>query len=200
MELQKINVKFFAVENEPVPLTAFIDVFHSWIQASDGTYHDVADYSHMRAGPGIVLVAHEMNVSIDETGGRRGLLYNRKAPLQGSNPERLREVFRSALKYCCRVEGEPALKGRIIFRVDEAEVTFNDRLLAPNTVDAFVSIKADLELFFRQLYGTSAVSLERDEDPRRRLNVQVKTPAVFDIATLQSNLERSCEEPASRTH
>jgi hypothetical protein len=173
MELQKINVKFFAVENEPVPLTAFIDVFHSWIQASDGTYHDVADYSHMRAGPGIV---------------------------QGSNPERLREVFRSALKYCCRVEGEPALKGRIIFRVDEAEVTFNDRLLAPNTVDAFVSIKADLELFFRQLYGTSAVSLERDEDPRRRLNVQVKTPAVFDIATLQSNLERSCEEPASRTH
>ncbi|HEY3154720.1 MAG TPA: hypothetical protein VGK65_23870, partial [Candidatus Binatia bacterium] len=62
MDLQKINVKFFAVEKEPVPLTAFIDIFHSWIQASDGIYHDVADYSHMTNGPGIVLVAHDANV------------------------------------------------------------------------------------------------------------------------------------------
>jgi len=56
MELQKLEIKFFAVEREPVPLAAFIDLFHGWIQASDGVYHDVADYSHMHQGPGIVLV------------------------------------------------------------------------------------------------------------------------------------------------
>ena len=67
MELQKINVKFFTEGKAPIPLTAFIDIFHSWIQATDGMYHDVADYSHMQSGPGIVLVAEDANLSIDET-------------------------------------------------------------------------------------------------------------------------------------
>ncbi len=68
MELQKLNVKFFVEQPNAVPLTDFIEIFHWWIQATDGVYHDVADYSHMQAGPGIVLVANDANVSIDESG------------------------------------------------------------------------------------------------------------------------------------
>src|SRR5262245_769608 len=79
MELQKLTVKFFVERPSTVPLTDFIEIFHGWIQATDGVYHDVADYSHMQAGPGIVLVAADANLSIDETGGRRGLLYSQKA-------------------------------------------------------------------------------------------------------------------------
>ena len=67
MELQKINVKVFTAEPNNIPLTDFINIFHGWIQATDGVYLDVADYSHMQAGPGIVLVADDANVSIDET-------------------------------------------------------------------------------------------------------------------------------------
>ena len=59
MDLQKINVKFFAAGSGAVRLTDFIDIFNSWIQSSEGEYYDVADYSHMQAGPGIVLVTHE---------------------------------------------------------------------------------------------------------------------------------------------
>jgi hypothetical protein len=55
MELQKINVKVFTAEPNDIPLTDFIDIFHTWIQATDGVYLDIADYSHMQAGPGIVL-------------------------------------------------------------------------------------------------------------------------------------------------
>ena len=86
MDLQKVNVKFFVGDSNGVPLTAFINIFNSWIQASDGDYYDLADYSHMHAGPGILLIAHEANISMDNTGNRLGLLYNRKRPLQGSNP------------------------------------------------------------------------------------------------------------------
>src|SRR5215468_7173807 len=100
MELQKINVKILAEAPNKVPLTDFIDLFHGWIQATDGVYHDVADYSHMQAGPGIVLVAQDAHVSVDETGGRRGLLYKQKSLLEGSNQEKLRQVFRSALENC----------------------------------------------------------------------------------------------------
>ena len=104
MELQKINVKVFSAEPNKVPLTDFIDIFHSWIQVTDGVYHDVADYSHMQAGPGIVLVADDANVSIDETDNRRGLLYSQKSKMSGSNLEKLSTVLRSALENCQRLE------------------------------------------------------------------------------------------------
>ena len=38
------------------------------------------DYSHVHNGPGILLVAHEANFSMDETDGRRGMVYIRKQP------------------------------------------------------------------------------------------------------------------------
>src|SRR5215813_10693557 len=126
MELQKINVKILAEAPNNVPLTDFIDIFHGWIQATDGAYLDVADYSHMQAGPGIVLVADDANVSIDETDRRRGLLYSRKSKLSGSNPEKLSTVLRSALENCQRLEEEPVLSGKLRFSTNQIEILVND--------------------------------------------------------------------------
>jgi len=137
MELQKLNVKFFAELPNTVPLADFIEIFHGWIQATDGIYHDVADYSHMQAGPGIVLVANDANVSVDETENRRGLLFSQKSPLSGSNQERLRTVFRAALENCRKLEDEPALRGKLRFAANEAVVSLNDRLLGLNSQQAF---------------------------------------------------------------
>ena len=189
MELQKINVKFFVEEPDQVPLTAFIDIFHSWIQATDGIYYDVADYSHMCAGPGIVLVAHEANVSIDDTGNRRGLLYNPKRLLWGSNQERLGQVFRRALQYCRKVEEERALGGKLKFRGDEALLIINDRLLAPNTDETFVSMKSDLGGFVHRLYRGADYSLARNLEPTKRFSVWIKTAVPFEVGTLLKNLE-----------
>src|SRR5438874_11212253 len=125
MELQKINVKFFATDPNNPPLTDFIDLFHGWIQATDGVYHDVADYSHMQAGPGIVLVANDANGSIDETDNRRGLLHSQKSQLSGSNPEKIRMVLRSALENCCRLEEDPALLGKLAFSGTEVLIVVN---------------------------------------------------------------------------
>lgn len=188
MELQKINVKFFVAEPNKVPLTDFIDIFHGWIRATDGVYHDVADYSHMQAGLGIVLVAADANVSIDETEGRRGLLYKQKAPLQGSNQEKLRQVFRSALENCLRIEKEPNLMGKLKFRAEETEITINDRLIAPNTEEALLELKADLGKFLEKLYRGSDVSMERNGDPRECLSLKVKARQRFEIAGLVENL------------
>jgi hypothetical protein len=174
MELQKINVKFFVAEPNKVPLTDFIDIFHGWIQATDGVYHDVADYSHMQAGLGIVLVAADANVSVDETGGRRGLLYKQKARLQGSNQEKLRQVFRSALENCLRIEKEPSLMGKLKF--------------APNAEEALLELKADLGKFLEKLYRGSDVSMERNGDPRECLSLKVKARQPFEIAGLVENL------------
>jgi hypothetical protein len=187
MELQNLNVKVFVAEPNNVPLTDFIEIFHGWIQTTDGVYHDVADYSHMQSGPGIVLVANDANLHIDESGGRRGLLYSRKAPLSGTNQEKLRTVFRLALENCRKLEDEPALRGKLRFAANEAMISLNDRLVAANTVDSFEELKSDVEPFTKQLFDGSKVSFGRDADPRRRLNVHLKTSAAID---LRKTLER----------
>ena len=189
MELQKLNVKFFVAQPSVVALNDFIDVFHSWIQATDGVYHDVADYSHMPAGPGIVLVANDANVSIDESGARRGLLFSQKAPLVGSNQDKLRTVFRAALDNCRKLEAEAALRGKVRFDANEAVVSVNDRLLGENSPAAFDALKGDVEAVARELYGGGAlVSVERDGDARRQLNLHVKSSVAVDVQTLLENL------------
>ena len=194
MDLQKINVKFFAVEKKPLPLTDFIDIFHAWIQATDGVYHDVADYSHMQAGPGIVLVANDANVSIDETENRRGLLFSQKSGLSGSNQEKLRIVLGSALENCRRLEQEPALRGKLKFSGNEVLISVNDRLAAPNTDESFQGIRSEIEALAKTLYGGGEVAFERDQDPRKRLNVHIRTCRSIDLEKLLSNLQNNLAE------
>src|SRR6266404_2744704 len=190
MELQKINIKVFTVEPNNVPLTDFIDIFHSWIQATDGVYHDVADYSHMQAGPGIVLVADDANVSIDETSNRRGLLYSQKTKLSGSNVEKLSTVLRGALENCRRLEEEPALRGKLRFSGNEVEILVNDRLLAPNSGAAFEEIRPEIDFLARRLYCTTNFTLIRNQqDPRHRFSVTISTPLSFESKTLLNNLQ-----------
>lgn len=190
MELQKISVKFFTVESQHVPLTDFIDIFHGWIQGSDGVYHDVADYSHMQAGPGIVLVASDANVSIDETDNRRGLLYSQKSKLSGSNLEKLNTVLRAALENCQRLEQEPALRGQVKFAGNQVEIFVNDRLAAPNTEETFEKIRPEIDFLARCLYASTNFTLACDtRDPRRRLSVTISTPLLVGTNTLLNNLQ-----------
>ena len=188
MELQKLNVKFFVEQPNAIALTDFIEIFHSWIQATDGVYHDVADYSHMEAGPGIVLVANDANVSIDESGNRRGLLFSQKAPLAGSNKDKLRAVLRAALESCRKLEAEPALRGKLRFAASEAVISLNDRLLGENSQEGFDAVKGDVETVAQQLFGGGAVSLTRDSDARRQLKFHVKSSVAVDVQRALENL------------
>ncbi len=188
MELEKINVKFFVEDPGGIPLTKFIHVFTSWIRASEGAYVDVADYSHTSAGPGVVLVAHEANISMDTGGNRLGLLYNRKQAVSGTNKERLRATFRAALQICRRIEEEPALEGRVRFLGNEALFMINDRLLAPNTGETFQAVRPALEDLARTLYAGAPVRLEHLADPQKRFAVHITTPLSCDVASLLKNL------------
>jgi hypothetical protein len=188
MELQKISVKVFAAEPDNIPLTDFIEIFHGWIQATDGVYHDVADYSHMQAGPGIVLVAEDANLSIDETENRRGFLFSQKSPLVGSNQQKLRAVLRSALENCRRLEQEPALGGKLKFLPNEILMLINDRLIAMNTEECFQKIKSEIESMGRLLFGETGFILERDRDPRKRLNVRINSSRPVDLESLLNKL------------
>src|ERR1700719_5295048 len=97
MQLQHVNVKLLVKSPDEVPLEPLIPVFHSWIQGQvlEELLLDVADYRHVSAGPGVVLIGHQGNYSVDNTDNRLGVRYNRKAVLDGTNQDRLRQAGRA---------------------------------------------------------------------------------------------------------
>ncbi|HKX12235.1 MAG TPA: hypothetical protein VJP40_03710, partial [bacterium] len=135
MELQHVNIKIFADNPQAVEQEHFTPIFHSWIQeqAAKELLLDVADYLHVPQGPGIVLIGNEADYSMDDSGGRLGLRYNRKLDLGGTNAERFAQALEAALWACLRLEKDPRMAGHLKFKKNEIELFINDRGLAPNT-------------------------------------------------------------------
>ncbi|HKK15213.1 MAG TPA: hypothetical protein VJ981_00795, partial [Gammaproteobacteria bacterium] len=174
-----------------IELVEFIPVFHRWIQdkALAQTLIDAADYSHVQEGPGIVLVAHEGNYSIDETGNRRGLVYYSKhempeADLQG----RLQKICMNALAACSLIEQDSDIDGRMTFPGNELQVFANDRLRAPNTDETWSSLEPVINEFLGRLFDGKDYSLERETDPAERFQVTVKAQEPVAVNTLLQRL------------
>lgn len=190
-ELQRIGIKVFTADGVSVRPREFVPVFHRWIQTravDDQMLVDVADYEHVPNGPGVVLVAHEGNFSVDLGDGRMGLAYARKAPTPGALADRLRAAARIVLGACRLLEDDAALGGRMRFRADELYVFANDRLRAPNTAPALAEFQPAVENLLRTLYGNASCTLTADPDRRARLGLRVKAPAGNGVGTLLERL------------
>jgi hypothetical protein len=189
-QMQHVNVKLLVRNPGEVDLEPLIPVFHDWIrdQVGEGLLLDVADYRHVDAGPGVVLIGHEGNYSVDNTDNRLGVRYNRKAALDGSNQDRLKQAARAALTACQRLEAEPRLGEKLRFNGQEIEIFINDRLLAPNcdaTRDAF---DADFKTFSEKLFRGGEYSLSYSSDPRELFGVSVKAAQPFTVTGLLEKL------------
>jgi len=190
MEMQHVNVKLLVRDPGDVDLEPLIPVFHSWIQkqVGEGLLLDVADYRHVPEGPGVVLIGHEGNYSVDNTDDRLGVRYNRKAALGGSNHDRLKQAARAALTACQRLEAESRLGGKLRFDGQEMEIFINDRLLAPNNEATREAFKSDFAKFLQQLFRGGKFTTSFSSDPRRLLGVSVKTAEPVRLADLLANL------------
>jgi hypothetical protein len=177
MTLQHVNVKLLLQNPAEARLEPLIPVFHSWIEAQNGDelLIDVADYAHVPAGPGIVLIGHEGNYSVDNTGNRLGVRYNRKAAVSGGNQDCLAQAARAALSACRRLEEEPRLNGKFRFNGQEVEIFVNDRLIAPNNQATRETFDADLRTFAGKLFQGKEYSLTYGDDPRSLFTVYVKS-------------------------
>ena len=191
MDLHKIGIKFFAGEGSNTELVDFIPVFHRWIQKKliDQLLLDVADYSHIQDGPGIVLVAHEGNYAVDETGGHRGMVYYSKHRLPAGNlVGRLCDVAAKSLKACQLLESDEEFKNKISFPGNELEIFSNDRLLAPNTEETWNSLQPEIKKFLEKLLPGQDYSLERTPDPKERFQLTIKTAKPVTVNTLLQNI------------
>ncbi|MDZ7735628.1 MAG: hypothetical protein U5P41_05640 [Gammaproteobacteria bacterium] len=176
-DLHRIGIKFFNKTGQDVPLTDFIPIFHHWIQDKklDDLLIDVADYSHVPAGPGTMLIAHEGNYAVDETGGRRGFLYYSKHEVPGATlADRLAVVCRRNLAACKLLEEDEETKDRMSLDYGQIEIFSNDRLHGPNTDETWAEFEPVLKEFLEKLFPGTAYDLEHDDsDPRERFRVTV---------------------------
>ena len=170
MELHRIGVKFFATDPASVRLDDLIPVFHGWIQRQSLTGHlliDVHDYSHVHNGPGILLVAHEGNFSLDMSDGRPGLMYYRKIPTALPPADHVAGILKSAIQACRLLE-----KAKIRFNFDEFIVTTNDRLHATNDEKTFVELQPVMSAALKQAFDNAEFDLTRTStDPKERLSI-----------------------------
>jgi hypothetical protein len=175
--MEHVSIKIFSAADTPNARFAdAIPVFHRWIQGwtLPELLIDVADYSHVPAGPGVLLIGHEANYALDNAGSRPGLLYVRKAADGASAGESLRRSHDAALSASRRLEAEPEFEGKLRFNPRELEITFNDRLLHPNTDDGWKSVEPALTSFLDGLYGEGTYALtRRSTDSRERLSAHV---------------------------
>jgi len=190
MDLQKINVKFFAEKGDQVPLKDLIPVFHRWIQQDklEGMLIDVTEYTHVHQGPGLLLIANEANYSLDEMDGKRGMLYNQKRTPEKSGEEHLKTAFRRALQACALLEKEPEAAGKLKFAVNHLQVFINDRLAAPHHSQTNEELEKVLKPLLDTLFDGAKYLLIAERDPKKRSGFEIKVEKAFGLETLLQKL------------
>ena len=190
MTLQHVNVKLLLENSAQVDLEPLIPIFHEWIQLQvfEELLLDVADYRHVPAGPGVMLIGHQADYSVDNSEHRLGVRYNRKTAFDGTDLDRLQQAARAALAACAKLEQEPRLGGKLRFNGREIELFVNDRMLAPNDEATRAAADPELRNFAGKLFQGGEYSLAYGRDPRCLFGVSFKSPRKFSVSELLHNL------------
>jgi len=189
MQSEKLQIKYFAKPNPAFEIEAVVPVFHRFIRehALDEMMIDVADYKHVKHGPGVMLVGDANDYYLDEGEGRPGLLFSRKR--HGAGPDgRLREGFARALRACALLEQAPELAGKLSFATDEILVRLPDRLRMPNDAESFELASRELGPLLDKLYGAGAFSIARGPAAPASLELRVKTKSASALSALLTAL------------
>ena len=189
---KRISVKLFTTDPEAeVDLHKYIRVFHEFIKEKkvEGLLIDVADYSHVPEGPGIVLIGHDVDYSLDLNGGRAGLLTLAKRIEDGKLADLLDDAVRKCLIAVKAVEDDGSTG--TTFSTDALRVQLVDRLAAPNSDEGYRAFQSEFEALATRLFGDGATAQRADADePRRALGADLRAEQSCDLDSLLARLER----------
>jgi hypothetical protein len=173
---ERVQVKLYG-EGAKLSEEALVPVWHRWIserRVEDDTLIDVADYGHVKDGPGIALIGHGADFFYDEGEGRPGLLIFRKRAFEGDLRARLEDAFTRVLRAKSWLEAEPGLGAR--FGLDEVLVRILDRLHAPNDDATFEALAPIVRDVAEKVLG-HAVEVSRAGTPKGPLSARVRRAA-----------------------
>ena len=133
-------------------------------------------------------MAHEGHYVLDRAGGRLGLQYARRQPLDGPLQDRLAALGRILLGAGRLLETDTSLPGTVRFRGNEIECIANDRLLAPNLAETLTALEPALDTFLTTLSAGAEWTLTRGGDPRARFEVLAHTAGAETLDTIAERL------------
>jgi len=164
-----------------VELTKVIPEFHRWIREDllPDLLVDVTNYAHVKNGPGVLLIAHEAQYSLDETHGEQGLLFIRKRGEFDSPTESIRQALASTLRAAHLLEETLGLE----FDLNRIQFKVNNRRLAPNTEATFTELSPYLSEALSELWGEQ-VELSYQAGSKELFTVVVESQNAPTIATL----------------
>ena len=183
MELQKFAVKLFLNMNGSYSSKDFIPVFHTWIQdkvVSDHILVDVADYSHIPDGPGVMLIAHEGHFSLDQENHQPGIMYMRKTALDGTFNDRFNKILSTVIEAADRL-CKNNINKEIHFNNNSFRFIANDRLYAENTIENQTLYKKKIKNVLNERYPDSNVEFEDVSNENERLAFTVNLNNDIDI-------------------
>lgn len=188
MPPQRLQVKLFTRTGD-IDKDSLINQFHSWIQTDvvEEIAIDVADYSHVPDGPGILLITHEADYAFDACGGP-GIRYVRKKDMPETLVQAILLSYKQVLKAAIRLEeyGQ-ALR----FDTSVVEITLFDRRLYPNTSESD-GVLPELVQIFTSLFGEEDATCKRNsQDPRYPLTIQIMVPHALSLEAILTKLENT---------
>ena len=192
MDLSQVEIKLFIESGAAPAVDDLIRAFHGWIRdqrlGKDKLLIDVTDYSHVKHGPGVMIIGHDLQYRLDDAEGRPGLLFARKRDEVGPARARLLDALRNALEACRAMETDPVLGGAVRFRGDLVEVRVMNRLAAPNTDDSYDALRGELEALLGDLYAGEDATVERHGQPAGPLSARVTATAAPPVQALLERL------------
>lgn len=171
----RIGAKLYARDPGVIDLAAYVPIFHGWIQRRilDGVPIDVADYAHVPDGPGVMLIGHEADRSIDLGEGRPGVLYQRKRDGEGTLEQRVAASIAAADGIADELEADAAAAG-VAFDRDEILLKVTDRRLAPNDDATLERLRPAIAAALASVRpGRTATVARVPEDPEGPLTIRV---------------------------
>ncbi len=171
MDARKVQIKLYAEAGLEKSLEPFIPLFHKWIQedALGEMVFDVADYTHVPQGIGVLLVGHASDYALDQGEGRPGLLYSRKRDLPEGTPL-VQDGLSRALKAAQLVD-KAGLDTPGSFGTQEILFRFPDRLYLRNDDASFELVRPHVEAALKELLSSKTYSLSRVGDSREPLTI-----------------------------
>ena len=178
---QRLQIKLYTKNNSTLSKDVLIDRFHAWIQNDllEEIPIDVADYSHVSDGPGILLITHEADYAFDTVGGA-GLRYVRKKEMPGSLEHVIAQGFEQVLKAARQLEQDA--DGAVSFDPTRVEITILDRRLYPNSAGTIDAVQPVLNRLFSSIFRTEQVEFDRiSEDARYPFALMLRAPHALQI-------------------
>jgi hypothetical protein len=188
LDLQRISVKILTDAPRTLDLNPFLLIFARW-RTDTSQWVDLADYAHMPAGPGIVLVGRLYNFSFDLGSEAPGVLYTSKKGLEGTTEERLQSVLRSGFEMARALASEKEFPAEARLRPGALELTFNDRLDTPNTEATDRLLRPAVRSVLDRLMGLGAYQARPEVDPARRYGFSIRSDNPPSLDELRARLK-----------